>query len=277
MVDAFGVDRSEYTTAVMRYLMSAMVGRQYDPGCQVDMVPILTGEQGMRKTTMVAALAPVLMGRITHGEMSLTELIDRDQAARSVRGKAIITLDELRGMSRQREQIKAAVTRRVEEHAPKYVEYFVVYLRRCVMIGTTNEQEFLDDPTGARRMLPLKVVRQLDVEWLVDNLCQVWAEAAVLYREKGVLWQDAERLARNVHGDYSLYDSAQVLVEQYLQGIDGFATTNDILTFAMGIDATKSDRRDQMRLAAIMNNLGYEKYRHMIDGIQHRGYRRKSE
>ena len=56
----------------------------------------------------------------------------------------------------------------------------MTYPRQCVMIGTTNDTDYLRDATGNRRFWPIKC-EFVDLEWLKENREQIWAEAA--YRE----------------------------------------------------------------------------------------------
>lgn len=272
MVEALRIGGGQYQTAVVRYILSGMVGRAMEPGCQLDMVPVLVGFQGARKTSTIEALSPDFLNFLTYSECSMSELIDRDTAARIVRGKAIILLDELRGMQRQREQIKAAITRRIEEHTPKYVENRVSYKRRCVLIGTTNDDEFLDDPTGARRYLPLKVNGVIDDSWIAENRDQIWAEGREIWRRNGVEWQAAQSLAREVHDAHTIQDSWESLVFNYLRGRGEFCPTHEIFTFALNRDIAVVNRADQMRLAAIMKRLNWRPERATIDGERQRGF-----
>jgi hypothetical protein len=191
---------SEYIRAVGRYTWTAQAGRLLDPGCQADMAPILVSEQGKRKTSLVAAIAPQ---RQMFVEINLT---DRDDdTSRKMRGKLVAELGELRGLKgRAHEDVKSFITRREEQWTPKYQEFAKTFKRRFVFYGTTNEDDFLGDPTGERRWLPFHVGQgaQLDVEGVERDREQLWTEAIAMWRRGGVDWQDAERLAQDEHGRF---------------------------------------------------------------------------
>ena len=267
LVGRMGVEVSEYTIAAMRYFMSGLAARQFEPAAQCDMMVVLTGSQGLRKSSFADALAPEVGGFKTRGECSMSDLIDPEKSARTVRGKTIIVLDELRGMKREREAIKNAVTRRWEEHTPKYIEHREQYARRNLFVGTTNEVEILDDPTGARRYLPMTVNHQIDTGWIRENRNQLWAQGAAIFNEQGVAWEAAERLARDEHGAYMVEDSWTERVVDYCDSSLGkYVTVTDIMVGALNLDQREHNRSNQMRVAEILKSTGYERVRLMIDG-----------
>lgn len=201
-----------YTRAVGAYLFTGVAARALVPGAQVDMVPVLVGLQGARKTSAVQALSP---DKAFFCEINLKKIDDADMS-RHIRGKLIGEIAELRGLAgRDQESVKAWITRREEEWRPTFREYEVTYGRRLVLIGTANEREFLDDPTGERRWLPL-IAGAVDVESIERDREQLWAEGAHRFKASGVAWRDAERLARAEHEAFKIADPWADLIEQWL-------------------------------------------------------------
>jgi putative DNA primase/helicase len=83
------------------------------------------------------------------------------------------------------------------------------------MAGTTNEDEFLMDPTGWRRYHPV-AVGCADLDWIAEHREQLFAEAVVRYRAGERWWYDegtpeAERLARLVAPFQSTHPWEEVL------------------------------------------------------------------
>lgn len=260
-----------YTRAVSRYTWTALAGRVLDPGCQVDMVPILIGEQGTRKTSLIAAIAP------TRDWFTDINLMQRDDdTSRKMRGKVVVELDELRGLQgRAVEDVKSFITRREEEWVPKYQEFTKTFKRRFVMLGSTNRDDFLGDPTGERRYLPLEVGigRKLDVEHLVADRDQLWAEAIAMWRQSGIDWREAEDLAVAEHVKYKSTDPWAPLVINWLCDYQAMPlsfesapidnpyawSTEDVLLGAGLVDKKRLEKRDQMRMGRLLKALGAKK------------------
>lgn len=255
-----GVAPSAYSRAVGLYLWTALAGRCLEPGCKVDMVPVLIGEQGTGKTSMVEALAPTDEAFL---EVNL-EQRNEDQMARALRGKLVGEIAELRGLrTRDAEDIKAWITRRHEEIRALYAEFHTKYPRRLVMIGTGNQEEFLDDETGERRWLPLRVGRT-DLEALRRDRDQLWAEGVVLWRQAGVRWRSAQDLAVHEHHAFKVQDPWSETIGRWFAsgGIDGGPDANaqfsahDVLISALRIPDERVTKRDEMRVARVLKQMG---------------------
>lgn len=260
-----GVADTAYARAVGRYSWTAQAGRLLDPGCQVDMTPILVGEQGARKTSLIAAIAP------TRQWFTEINLLERDDdTSRKMRGKLVAELGELRGMhARDKEDVKAFLTRREEEWVPKYQEFAKSFKRRFVFYGSTNRDDFLADETGERRYLPMRVGSELDVEGVERDRDQLWAEAIARYREYGIEWQDAERLAKAEHGQFKAEDPWTREVVDWLLTPGALSDPelapvdmpyqwgiNDVLVGALGRKKGELSHGLQTRVGAILKSLG---------------------
>ena len=255
---------SPYTAAVGRYVWTALAGRVLDPGCQADMAPILVGPQGIRKSAAILAMVP-------DPDFYLTIKLDAhdDDSARKLRGKLVVELEELRGInSRAIEEIKAWITKRREEWIPKFREFATHFARRCLFFGDTNEDEFLNDPTGERRWLPGRCVGMPDDRWIAANRDQLWAEGAARFVLDGVDWREAEDLARVEHAAFKVTDAWEgyvahwLTLEQFGLGIPAeweYLTVNDVLTGAIGLAANQIDHQKQLRMSRVLKHMGYVK------------------
>jgi hypothetical protein len=260
-VNYFGAEDSAYVREVGRYIWSALAGRVLVPGVQADMVPVLVGKQGVRKSTGIVAMAP---GREFFSEFIFGE--NETESARKMRGCLVGELAELRGLrSKEKEHIKAWLTRTHEEVRKLYKEFTTVFARRHMFIGSTNDEKFLDeDPSGQRRWLPIRVGMG-DVEAISRDRDQLWAEGRELFTEnEGIWYAAAELLAREVHGDFIEADSWEGLITEWLDdlesggGLPEWITTDQICDHA--IDVPKSGRHSGVarRVGGILRKLGWE-------------------
>jgi predicted P-loop ATPase len=197
-------------------------------------------------------------------EVSFNEA--EDNLARKMRGKLVGEIAELKGLnSRDAESIKAFITRTHEKWIPKYREFESEYPRRILFIGTTNEEAFLADPSGARRYLPVRV-GTIDVHAIRSIVELCWAEAAMFFAKHGIAWRQAESLARQEHDEFRIVDAWEEPIKQWLNdplfGEEGdggreLVTTTSVLTGAIGLDPKHINRREEMRAGSVLRNLGY--------------------
>jgi predicted P-loop ATPase len=280
----FGAEASDYVTGVSRYWWTAHAARILYPGCRCDMVPILVSPEGRYKSAGLTAMVPHLDQFV---EIDL-EHKDAD-LSRKMRGALLGELAELRGLSgRGAEANKAWVTRRFEEWTPKYIENKLRFMRRLVFVGTINETSFLDEATGARRWLPVRV-GQGDRVAIRRDQAQLWAEArdAVAERmadplrteEDAADWEAAYLLGEEAREAFTRVDGWQVSIARWAEryGSEGvaddeehakFCTLEDILLEAVGISPAKASKSDQMRCAQILTSLGFSSKRLQVHGVR---------
>ena len=268
LIDFMGAADTPYHRAISKYYWTALAGRALVPGIKADMVPIAVGAQGARKTTLIRSIAP-------QPDMFVELDLGKSDAdlAREMKGKVVGELGEMKGFSAKMiEHIKSFITRECEEWVPKYCEFATKYKRRCILFGTTNEDEPLPaDSTGHRRWLPFKVAAgaKCSVEELEKIRELLWAEAVVLFKAHGVMWQDAERLAPNEHPEFEKEDAwTEHLRDELFKAEmgdvaiaykpEGFKL-KDLLASAFGIPIKDVTRANLNACADSMRKLGFVK------------------
>lgn len=265
-------DDTPYTRAVGRYLWTALAGRTLRPGIKADMAIILIGEQGIFKSSAVAAIAP---NGDSFCNISFAE--PEDTLARKMRGKQVGEIGELRGLhTKELEAIKEWIVKTHDEWIPKYKERRVRVPRRLIFIGTTNSREIFADPTGERRWLPVDVTH-IKINELVRDRDQLWAEAHERFLAEGILFKEAEKLAKLVHEDYRIVDMWEAYVVEWLttaDEMDGttpqdreYIRTEDILRSALNMDVRNvKGIHEGKRIGAILKVLGYTRTKHRTKG-----------
>ncbi|MFH0901527.1 MAG: VapE domain-containing protein [Pseudomonadota bacterium] len=260
LTEYLGAEETEYTRAVgVRWLISA-VARVMDPGCQVDHMLVLEGPQGRRKSTALRTLC----GPEWYAER-ISEPTKKD-AAEEMAGCWIAEFSEMASIRRSDvESVKAFISRRVDRYRPSYGRSVVEQPRQCVLAGSTNENCYLADSTGARRFWPV-ACGTIEIEAITRDRDQIWAEARSRYVSGERWWLETEALAAQASGEQDARytgDPWTDLVAEWLESptcadslrADGGITVRQLLG-AIGVEPAKRTRADEMRVAAILKRLG---------------------
>jgi len=253
----FCADDTDLNREIGKRWMISAVARAMDPGCKVDTCLILHGPQGLLKSTAYRVLAgddwfsdtPVTMGT--------------KDGMEQIQGVWIYELGELDSIKKsEASSVKAFISALVDRFRPSYGRNAEAFPRQCVFVGSTNEPEFLSDPTGSRRFWPVHV-EHVYLDELKRDREQLWAEAVACWRSGEKWWLDKEReeALRSSSDLFTQKDPWTEAVQEYLKGKFGFVSTTDILFDGIKLEVKDSKRGDQMRVAGIMQYLGWEKTR----------------
>jgi hypothetical protein len=178
-IDYLGATDDDYHRQVAGLTLMGAVTRVFEPGHKFDFVPIFEGFQGKRKSTFISILARTWFSEL-HGDFS-----DRKGMVEQMQGAWILELPELSTMQKAETQaIKAFVSAQSDKVRLAYGRRAEQFPRQCIMIGSTNEGQYLKDETGNRRFWPVRTnVTQIDTDRLKVEIDQIWAEVVFQYRE----------------------------------------------------------------------------------------------
>jgi predicted P-loop ATPase len=178
-IDYFGAPDNKYTREASRLFALGAVSRIYEPGHKFDFVPIFEGLQGKRKSTFIETLS---VDAEWAGSLSAS-LKDEKKAVESMAGKWILEIPELSGFKRADVQtIKHFISSNKDNARLSYDRRAQDFQRQCVFMGTTNESKYLLDESGNRRFWPIPTnVEAIDLERLIEERDQIWAEAVEAY------------------------------------------------------------------------------------------------
>lgn len=181
---------------------------------QADYVIVLHGETGLRKSDLVASLSPSPRFYLAR----LPDMHTKD-AQSALADAWIVELAELTHRRADRDTVKAFITARVDKFRKAYGRDELEVPRRCVLIGTTNEAEFLTDPTGNRRFWPMRCTRRAAPNAVAGERDQLWAEvrARAEAGELAYLEDAAELEAQRVQAEHMERDPIQDVLERALR------------------------------------------------------------
>jgi predicted P-loop ATPase len=267
LIDYCGVESSDanpndYAIAIGEKFLISAIARILEPGCKVDHILVLEGEQGIGKSSAARILA---------GEWftdQLGEMGSKD-AAMHVRGVWLVELSELGTLGRsETAREKAFISQQTERFRLPYGHRLVHVPRQCVFIATTNLDTWLKDETGGRRFWPVQC-RRIDLNALQGDRDQLWAEALARYRA-GVPWwlEDNEVIQKAIEEQRGRYfeDVWQEKVIQYAEeestlpasASRGSVSVPEILQ-RLGVETAKQDQAGANRVARCLKVAGWKR------------------
>lgn len=168
-----GDPQGQYLARVGTWLVMAICARVLRPGCKFDYMTIFEGAQGVGKSTLAR-----LLGGEFFADTGLT--LGEKDSYQNLQGVLVYEWGELDSLTRAEvTKVKQFISSQKDRFRASFDRRAKDYPRQCVFIGTTNEDHYLVDPTGNRRMWPVRVTRRVDVEWFAAHRSQLFAEALV--------------------------------------------------------------------------------------------------
>jgi predicted P-loop ATPase len=258
-----GAEDSDYNYEVIRLFMLGAISRIYEPGCKFDYCLILSGKQGIGKSSFLQKLA---LSDCWFSD-SLDSL-DGDRAVQSLIGVWIVELAELKSLARTSggdESVKRFISARQDRLRIPYERRFETFQRSCVFAGTTNRVDFLTDTTGNRRFLVVAVgehepTMNLFEDAATDEIKLAWAQAVRIYKSEHprlTLPEYVQEQAEQAQ-DASLVDNGmQGIIEEYLSEKNRTCVI-DVWRNALGKDG-QPKRFESNEIVSTILNLQYWK------------------
>lgn len=261
----FGQIKPIYNTMIIKSMVAA-VARVFEPGCKVDTIPILQGGQGIGKSTFWTVLA----ARDDAFIDSLNNSNPTDEIAKMHKHWFCEYAEFETAFSRKAlSAVKAFITNRTDVVRLPYARADQSMERRFVLVGSTNETEFLIDPTGNRRFWIIPVSGKVDIALLKEERDRLWAAAVALYKS-GYQWhltEDEEREAGMIADQFQTTDPWEESIKASLQGKD-MVSIEEILSSDLLIPTHMQGQKELKRVSKILTQLGWEKKNKRIDGKQ---------
>ena len=270
-----GAEDNPLNRAIGRKMLIAAVRRVREPGCKFDQIIVMdNSQQGAGKSTAIRILA----GDENFSDQEIL-LCGQKEQQELLSGVWFYELGELSGLGRaDLNKLKTFVSRQVDRARPAYGRSRVDRPRRCIFIGTTNDSEYLRDPTGNRRFWPF-TPGTIDLQALRRDRDQLLAEAAAAEASGETL-----TLPEELWPEMEIRQTSRLLSDTWEEELAGklanlpalapqvpanITTATDehgirqwrissqyLLTTFLGI--TKPENRDAKRLALVMRKLGWK-------------------
>jgi putative DNA primase/helicase len=264
MTEYYGAEPDPVVSdGLKRWIVSA-VARIMRPGCRADLMPVFEGRQGIAKSRSVEALfTPWFTDHIP-------DLRDKD-AMLQLLGIWCVEISELRAFrGAEWETVKAFISQPTDRFRKPYDRLPAPHPRTCVFAGSTNTSEWLDDPTGGRRFIPVLcgVTRpKVDVDGLARDRDQIWAEAMVLFDAGEPWWlpQELESAAADLVDERYSADPWEAHISRYI-ALKDEVSTQDLFDYCLELPRTQQTKAAQTRTGMIMARLGWRRVRRQVGG-----------
>lgn len=269
LVRYFGADDSPYVRRVGEILLLGAVARTLSPGCDMQTLTILEGRQGAGKSRGLRALFGA-----SFFKDDLIAGVDSKDSKLALHGPWAIEIPEIDRYFARRgsdQDLKGYISCAVDSFRAPYGRADEAHPRRCVLVGTSNESQYLTDPSGGRRYHPVRVVRSVRVDEIARDRDQIWAEAVVRYHAGATWWTDAGE------ADFVAAQSERRVVDPWEDAIQLAVRAGVNRRFAGGgeipagatelsaqqiwrliLDVRTPTSADGRRLSAVMRALGWD-------------------
>ena len=199
----------EYVELVTRLTICAAVKRAYSPGEKFDQCLIISGAQGIGKTSVWFYLTQDIDGGgankhpYVYADFTADAITEKDELMKTC-GKLIVEMDEFDQETTRKvsaRKIKSFITQSSDTYRAPYGRSTISHYRTWVFVGSSNTSEYLRDTTGNRRYFPVistcEENNNTHGPWLLthDEISQIWAEAKYYAIDKKI------SLDINTHGE----------------------------------------------------------------------------
>jgi predicted P-loop ATPase len=281
-----GTPDDEYHQRVAVIFMLSAAARILRPGCKVDTMLVLEGQQGLGKTKVTQ----MLFGGDRWYMDAQRSPAEKD-FYQDIVGKWGVEIGEMTSFTKaEANKVKQTLSNTADVYRASYARYSKTHPRQCVFIGTTNETEWQRDHTGGRRFLPVRV-NHVDVEGIATVRDQLWAEAVARF-ERGEDWWNLPDRAKEEQDERYIEDAWALPLLHWLSGHGSaesyerlissqrtsmgdvpITTVYDVMTRALRVEPSRITKADQMRVGAILTRWRWESVRTRVNGQQVRVWR----
>lgn len=254
-----GVNDTPYSRAVSRNFWVGMVARSMRPGTQFDYMVILEGHEGIRKSSLLRAIA----GDYFYAPSNSKAFRDLDEL-RNMHQAILVELPELVGLNETGDRdVKNFLSMEQDTIRAPYAKKSVKKKRGFVFVGTTNESQYLGAGMGDRRFWPLSIprhVRCIDTDRIKHDRDQLFAEALAYYATGKPFYEVPKDLHLEATMSRAINDPIKGVIERYLTVTPGYETMEGLFQRlqSSGIMSGGLSFKNAARISDTMNGFGWK-------------------
>jgi predicted P-loop ATPase len=251
LIRTAGAADTPFHRAACRKTFTAAVARIYVPGTKFDQMLVLEGGQGIGKSTFWRVVA---RGWFSDGLVIGSEA---REVIEQTKNSMIVEIPELvQGRRAEAEHQKAFISRQTDRARAAYARSAFDYPRQFILVGTTNDSNYLTDASGNRRWWCVKCeASEFDMAVVEQERDQLWAEAIVRYRAGEPLWledpsvrQEAEVIQKDRMHDDAWIDTIRGWLDRPIRSDHWKRAGGQTGDFDDGVTMVERDRTCAMEI-----------------------------
>jgi len=247
-----------YRMAARKFFINC-VARIYEPGTKMDYMLVLTGVQYAGKSWGLRRLVSPPTGP-RFGWFADTKMdIGSKDSFMQLAGNWWVEVSEMDSFKKyEASAIKAFLASQEDNYRPPFGRHVVKVGRETVFVGTTNQEQFLTDPTGNRRFLVISVGEEVDIAWINANREQLWAEAYAAYAagEDYKFTREDVRQLNAINDEYREHDVWEETVQRgIIKAKWKHVTIEDVLCKILQMDVADVTKIHRNRAADVLRSL----------------------
>jgi predicted P-loop ATPase len=214
-----------------KWLVRAIKCAVEDDYCNKNAIILVGEKQNTGKTSIIRFLVPPALKDYTTENISF----DKDSLIALIEN-IVINLDELATFTKvEINALKSILSKSFIKERHPFERKAKKLPRRASFIGSTNQSEFLTDPTGNVRWLPFEIT---GIDWNYSkeiNIDTIWAQAYTLYKSSFPCDITAEEVKENEEANKQftmVTVEMELLMKYYQPGTkeehDVFKTTGEV-------------------------------------------------
>ena len=259
---------------MLKAFLIGAVSRAAERGCKFDNMLVLKGPQGIFKSSFFKALLPNPNWFCDTWEPNRKDLYMHLQTC------FIYELAELETLTTKKAvgEVKGLLSSSIDTFRPPYGRNVIKAPRPSVMVGTVNEDSFLNDSTGSRRFwvipLPQMEGQKIDIQKVKDEREAIWKAAILAWRagEKPYLTDNDQKESNNRN---KLFVQENIFYEPLRTWTSGHSNerffTSDEAIIESGIKEREQIRNYDFKIAKdALESLGYVQEEKRINGVKAR-------
>ncbi len=188
-----GASDSDYMRLASKNFWTSLAARGLEPGCKIDSMVILEGDEGIHKSSLIAAIAGK---KYTFAPSNRKCFQDTDDL-RKMHQSVITELPELIGLIGMDDLTVKNVLAKPSDHIRAlFAKKAMECERKFIFVGTTNDKKYLSSGVGKRRFWPVEIPKNttINISAISTDRDQLFAEAVQLFRSGHLYWHMPKEL-----------------------------------------------------------------------------------